>query len=485
MRDDIINFLDDKNSNVYGRVRTLSFIGEHCSELCGDLDLHLELLPVSVITPESGWEFIKNNKLNRIQDLTDDQQILHEFLRYPLQESIRANLKKFLMNRLVGPLIIDASFKGEDMGITLPSSLFPSIYIVDSGHDFTERLKRVEDGLKTIWARVFFQDTKKYYKNLALPFEDWMVSIVVTEPAAPRRGTFYYPDISAVVKTDGKTNSGCIIPGWWEPSRVKDTIPVRFVPGSGISEGPDTLLALEGRSGKGVLTEISRHLARTHGTMNLPVRKKGEENSSAEVYSSLDKSQCVVWGDESRFSQMVHTFINRAYKLLGEPVIAHFHVQPNATTGEMSVFLSNFRTWIPPSPSTTLPMPSRDNVHYLFKTSSNLHTGAISKYFIQVSDNANRASLKRLLDQIEFEGEGVILEISSTDILDELGNPGSISGLISKDPALKKYSHNFIHVDDINLKKLVHHEKGSGYEVYVCPASIKLSSNGSEARAWI
>ncbi|MBU1218579.1 hypothetical protein KKF34_08845 [Myxococcota bacterium] len=479
----LIRFLNSEDNTAYGSVRTMNFLAPHCNELCADLEMNLKIIPIHVITPSASWEFINENRLMKLITNADDDAILHEMQRCQLPQTLKDNIKRFIVNRVPGPLILDSSFRGEDMGITLPPDLFPGIYLVDAGHDFNERVRNLELAVKKIWANVFFKKNREYYQKLALPMEDWMVSIIISEPGSPRRGSFYYPDVSAMIIHDGEKLTGAVIPGWWYSGMSFKTRPVRFTPGLGIGEGPDTLIAIEGKPGFAAVMEISRHLAKTHGTMNLPVVKPSHTDSNGKS----ERVPGLVWGEDSRFSTLAEHFMARAVKITGEPLLGHFMVQPDMETGEMTAFLKNIRPIIPPVTTTSLPKPAKDNVNYLFKdVPSSRHGGGMIKYLIEVTSGVSFPDLSRFLELLEFEAEGAMVVVRNGVNTDEIARHQSVA-IIASDSEMTGF-HGQVCVPGTSIPmdnpNLLPYHNGEGFTVKVAPVSIKFTSD-EKASAWI
>ena len=354
MWNDFLHSFVPSSTAWHGRVRAMA----HCAPLLEAVSKRspLPLVPVHtwILPAEAGWDFVEQNQLKWAIDAgVDDEIIRREFLRHPLPEAVRAELRTFLQNRLPGLLLVDAVFKGEDMGLSLYPHLFPRKYVVDPNSSLVERLRVLEQNIKELMSMVFFTETRKCLAGILLPLEDWMVSIAVAEVATARRGSFYYPDMTAVVWSgEGTDPRGLLVPGWWEPLHPHFPTPATFTPGGVIGPGPSNLLALETKMGLERMQLIPRHLAKTHGTMNLTTVSEEQEVTGSNG-TSTRSSTALVAGSGSPLSDLTAELIGALTAGLQIPLGLQLLVQPDVATGRSCAALLSVKPYTP----TTLTRP--------------------------------------------------------------------------------------------------------------------------------
>jgi hypothetical protein len=491
----LINQLVKTDEEIfYGRLRTYKFLESRFFQCCPDLPMKLVPTPIWFMPPSMGWSFIEKNRLQWVIDSDDDEGIINEFLRLSLSKNIRKGLKTFLQNRLPGPVVVEGLFSGEDMGIIPPLDLFRKKYIMDPSIDITERVDILEKTIKMIWAEVFTQSSKLFMRNLEFPIDNWMVSISVTEPSAPRRGSFYYPDISSVIWGGGTMKyHGFATGGWWEPNHKDFSTPVFFTPGEEIGPGPKHLLAMEAKPGKRPLTKISRHLAKTHGTMNLTIVDSEKKDQSK---GENDEARCSnIAGKNSPFTLMTARLIDEVSSILGEPITMNLTLQPNNYTGESEVFINSIRTFIPNKFSKVMPKPHKNNVQYLWNNIPTTgHGSGFIRYLISLHtspDSATINKINKLLNSLSFVGESVMFCFSKEidiDMVKKLSSHDSVIGVCSpyKIPMEKHTLFNIsVPFNVKNLDQLIDTKMIPGVKTYMSPKSVKVIAENKMGMAWV
>ncbi|MBU1242823.1 hypothetical protein KJ612_06455 [Myxococcota bacterium] len=408
MWNDFLHSFVPSSSAWHGRVRAMQLCAPILEEISKRSLLPLVPVPTWILPASVGWEFVEQNQLKWAIDTdVEDEIIRREFLRQPLPEPVRAELRTFLQNRLPGLLLVDAVFKGEDMGITPYPHLFPRKYVVDPNSSLVERLRVLEQSIKELMSMVFFAESKMCFAGILLPLEDWMVSISVAEVNTQRRGSFYYPDMTAVVWSgEGADARGLLVPGWWEPRHPHFPTPVAFTPGGVIGPGPAHLLALETKMGSERMLLIPRHLAKTHGTMNLTTVSEEHEVQTNGVSSRSTTD--LVAGESSPLSDLTAELIETLTAEMQIPLGLQMLVQPDMATGKSCVALLAVRPHTPPS----LRRPIQRPITGLFETllegcPSRGQGAAFARYILIMEKDLQEEDLPGLLHTLRsLEGMG-------------------------------------------------------------------------------
>jgi hypothetical protein len=398
----------------HGRIRTM----QHCAPILADIAKRspLPLVPVHtwILPAQAGWQFVEQNQLGWAIDTgVEDEIIRREFLRHPLPEPVRAELRTFLLNRLPGLLLVDAVFKGEDMGLSPYPHLFPRKYVIDPNSSLVERLRVLEQNIKELMSMVFFAETRKCLSGILLPLENWMVSISVAEVGTTRRGSFYYPDMTAVVWSGGGgAPRGLLVPGWWEPMHPHFPTPATFTPGGPIGPGPANLLGLETKMGLERMQLIPRHLAKTHGTMNLTTVSEEHEVTGSNGTSSRS-STALVAGESSPLSDLAAELIGTLTAELEIPLGLQLLVQPDVATGKSCAALLSVRPYTP----STLRRPIRPPITGLLEKvldgcPSRGEGSAFARYVLlleQAPEAGTLSGLTQTLRALEGMGESALI----------------------------------------------------------------------------
>ncbi len=129
-----------EENDYYGRVRTYRFLEEYLLGEHDHLPLGLVPTPLFHLSPSVGWDFIRENSLERVVESEDDEGIVSQFLHLPLAQRVRKELGRFLKGLLPGPLVLEGICAGEDMGVTLPLAFSDRCYVMDPGGDERQRV---------------------------------------------------------------------------------------------------------------------------------------------------------------------------------------------------------------------------------------------------------------------------------------------------------------------------------------------------------
>ena len=364
----------------------------------------------------------------------------------------------------------------------------PKKYLIDPDCSINERTVLLENAIKYIWAFTFIKKIKLFMKSIELPKDNWMMSVAVTDPLISKHGSYYYPDMTASLIDGGKSGvRGYTVGGWWEPLNPMFPKPVKFIPGKEIGPGDSRLLALKSQKGEGCLHSISRHLAKTHGTMNLTIVKSSDKSvSDSEERSSL------ISGKNSPFSIVSEELISKISSILGEPSKLKLTLQPDRINGIPAIFLNSIVSYIQPSYDIVMPKPEKNNVKYLFNNIPVEGTGsAFIRYFIKINnlDEDVNDALNLFLTALSCEGEGAM-------IISDSSNLNAVKKIIKNDAVLGLYcpdSHivsgdllfNINVPVNINIDGFIKSDYSRKFDVYVSPKPVKIVFDKGMGTAWV
>lgn len=497
------SFVPLRNS-WYGSLRTLQFCAPILSKIQNELPI--PLLPVSrwILPADAGWEFVERHQLKWAIDTDlEDEIIRREFLRHPLPESVRAELRNFLQHRLPGLLLMEAVFKGEDMGVSPYPHLFPRKYVVDPNLSLVDRLRVLEQNIKEMMSRVLFAESRKCFSAILLPLEDWMVSVSVAEVPLARRGSFYYPDMTTVVWSTGETGNerGMLVPGWWEPLHPQFPTPVEFTPGENIGPGPTHLLALESRMGSQErMVLIPRHLAKTHGTMNLtPVR---EDQEVSLLGTSIRSTTHLVAGPDQRspLSETAAYVIRSLTQKMQIPLTVQMLVHPDPVSGRTCASLLNIRPHNPPQLPNPMSRPMTGLLETLLDNCPTRGRGAgFSRYLLILENTLPPETQNQLVHDLRaIEGMGESAMVLSQNVLETwlwnlLVQSRAVVGVCAPNGQEHPTRPDLLHFEcncstfkmDCLRQSISPLSNPGGLPWYVVPKPIRMTSDGTHGMVWL
>ena len=145
-------------------------------------------------------EFMENNHLYPIAlSEIKDEEILAHFLQATLPAGLEMNLKDLgsIMGR---PVAIRSSSLLEDSYYEPFAGIYAT-YMIPCRENTDVNYKALSDGVKAVYASVFYKNSKSYMKATSNVIEDEKMGIVLQEICGQTYGDFYYPVISGVVKS--------------------------------------------------------------------------------------------------------------------------------------------------------------------------------------------------------------------------------------------------------------------------------------------
>ena len=201
--DEFSNFARIGDGSLGGKGRGLAFLGNIVklrSEL-NDYDNFSVTLPKTVVLCTDIFdEFMETNDLYSIA-LSDssDEEILRHFLKAKLPEKLDEDFIAFF-NAVKSPLAVRSSSLLED-SYYQPFAGVYSTYMIPNLEDQAKRLEMVKDAVKSVYASVFYKDSKAYMEATLNVIDEEKMSIVLQEVVGTRYGNSFYPTLSGVARS--------------------------------------------------------------------------------------------------------------------------------------------------------------------------------------------------------------------------------------------------------------------------------------------
>lgn len=168
-----------------------------------------ELLPlINVRTPRTsiiGTDefdmFIEANKLEEtIFNETDYNQLKKAFLQGDLSYTLKKRLKIFL-KLITKPLAIRSSSLFED-SINQPfSGIFETYILPNNNPDFDVRLQETMDAIKLVYASVYSNHARNYFKAIDHKVEEEKMAVIIQEVVGNHFDGCYYPHVSGTAQS--------------------------------------------------------------------------------------------------------------------------------------------------------------------------------------------------------------------------------------------------------------------------------------------
>lgn len=160
-----------------------------------DLQEHVTI-PVSLFIAVSSFRDVIR-QIPNLEELQngDPAQLEEAFLRTTLPEEVRGRLAAFL-SKMTDPIIVRSSSILEDSLKYSFAGKYLSLFEINGDAPLEERLARVEEDIKKIYARTFFPIATAYRNKHKLGNDE--MGIIIMRVAGKWRGNYYYPTMAGV-----------------------------------------------------------------------------------------------------------------------------------------------------------------------------------------------------------------------------------------------------------------------------------------------
>ncbi|MFP4664965.1 MAG: PEP/pyruvate-binding domain-containing protein [Bacteroidales bacterium] len=201
--DEYLMFTRIGDGSLGGKARGLAFIDNLISrnELIDRYENILVTIPRTlVVTTELFDEFMeKNALLDFALEESNDEKILHQFVAADLPEVLREDLRRFL-EVVRNPIAVRSSSLLEDSHYQPFAGIY-STYMIPADDQIDESLEMLEVAVKSVYASVYFQDSKSYMAVTKNVIDEEKMGIVLQEVCGMRHGNKFYPSISGVARS--------------------------------------------------------------------------------------------------------------------------------------------------------------------------------------------------------------------------------------------------------------------------------------------
>jgi hypothetical protein len=201
--DGYLTFARIGDGSLGGKARGLAFIDNLIcrNKLFNRYDnIYVKIPRTVVITTDLFDDFMDFNELREISmSETDDNKILDLFVAGELSSELRGDLRKFL-EVIKNPIAVRSSSLLEDSHYQPFAGIY-STYMIPSDENIEESLKMLEVAIKSVYASVYYQDSKAYMAVTKNVIEEEKMGIVLQEVCGKRHEDRFYPTISGVARS--------------------------------------------------------------------------------------------------------------------------------------------------------------------------------------------------------------------------------------------------------------------------------------------
>ena len=154
-----------------------------------------------VVTTDVYDEFMESNNLyNFASSDIKDEEILMQFINAILPDRITDQLKLFL-EVVKKPIAVRSSSLLEDSHYQPFAGVYSTYMVPNSDDNPSVRLSQLEVAIKSVFASVFFKDSKAYIAATSNLIDEEKMAVILQEVVGKAYGQKYYPNISGVARS--------------------------------------------------------------------------------------------------------------------------------------------------------------------------------------------------------------------------------------------------------------------------------------------
>lgn len=192
------------NGSIGGKARGLAFIDTIIKKyrLVNKYENTVFSIPKTIaLSTDVFDEFMESNNLYNIafKDDYSDNDLLKHFIKSNLPKNIIEDIFAFI-KMINKPLAIRSSSMLEDSHYQPFAGVY-STYMVPNISDKNKFLDLVKNAIKSVYASVYFKNSKSYMKTTSNSIDEEKMGIIIQEICGEKRNGVYYPTISGVARS--------------------------------------------------------------------------------------------------------------------------------------------------------------------------------------------------------------------------------------------------------------------------------------------
>ena len=201
---DETNIVSLSTGALGGKGRGLAFI----STLVYNVNFN-EIIPnINISTPRT--MIIGTDEFDLFLERNNLYEVIHSGLEYDklkklfLKSDLSFNLEKKLrlvLKYLNGPLAVRSSSLFEDSSSQPFSGIFETYLLPNNHADFNLRLKQLVNAIKLVYASIYSDHSRTYFKAIDFKVEEEKMAVILQEVVGNQFGQYFYPHISGTAQS--------------------------------------------------------------------------------------------------------------------------------------------------------------------------------------------------------------------------------------------------------------------------------------------
>ncbi len=154
-----------------------------------------------VLTADIFDEFMEDNDLYDFA-LSDasDEEIIERFVQSKTPSRMRSYIRD-ITDFFKSPLAVRSSSLLEDSHYQPFAGVYSTYMIPNNHHDDNVRVQQLDQAIKSVYASVFFRESKSYIEATSNVIDEEKMAVVIQEVSGRSYGNMFYPTISGVARS--------------------------------------------------------------------------------------------------------------------------------------------------------------------------------------------------------------------------------------------------------------------------------------------
>ncbi|MDR4989093.1 MAG: PEP/pyruvate-binding domain-containing protein [Bacteroidales bacterium] len=154
-----------------------------------------------VLTTDLFDEFMEDNDLYDVAlNSGSDEEILSEFVNSRTTGRMKSYVKE-IIDFFKAPLAVRSSSLLEDSHYQPFAGVYSTYMISNNHHDKNIRIQQLEHAIKSVYASVFFNESKAYIEATSNVIDEEKMAVVIQEVSGKSYGNMFYPTLSGVARS--------------------------------------------------------------------------------------------------------------------------------------------------------------------------------------------------------------------------------------------------------------------------------------------
>jgi hypothetical protein len=445
----ILNFdevaqLDEKNivsmssGSSGGKGRGLAFI----NTLIYNLDFSRFSKEINIRTPitaiigtDEFESFMERNDLYKLvfNSSISYLEIRERFLKAKLSDELQIKLERFILE-VKKPIAVRSSSLSEDSITQAFAGVFDTYVVPNNDEDVAKNLEQIAKAIKLVYASVYSEDSRTYFKAIHHRVEDERMAIVLQELVGSYHENYYYPHLSGTAQSYNyypvahmKPEEGFAVAamglGYYVVGGRKSFRFSPRYPNIDVFTTKDMLRSTqinffavdlsrkeidylnEGEHAPLTLLEISE--AEKHGTIKHCVSVYNAQNDNIEPGLSCAGPRIINFANILKYdyiplAELIDELLSIAKDALGSPIEIEWAVDLSKTTNNLpSFYLLQIKPTVSSQLRDTIVLPKVNKAHTVLYTESSLGNGKIDDITDVIYIDPNKFDKMKTLDIVK------------------------------------------------------------------------------------